>query len=104
MAMIMANKFSSIIKKANQASLFSRSFLLTKLFSSKFKFAGIIGIIIQKSSLHEVIIGLANKTKVQNHIGAIDAAAVLAESATGIVLGINIPDSKLLLLKTMKID
>jgi len=104
MAIIMANKFSSIIKKANQAPLFLRSFLLTKLFSSKFKFAGTISIIIQKASHHEVIIGLANKTKVQNYIGAIHAAAVLAESATGIVFGTNIPDSKLLLLKTMKID
>jgi acyl-coenzyme A thioesterase PaaI-like protein len=106
MGIIMTNKFSTIIKKANKAPLFLRSFLLTKLFSSKVKFAGTTGIVIQKVSHHEVIIGLANKTKVQNHIGGIHAvaAAVLAESATGIVFGMNVPDSKLPLLKTMKID
>jgi acyl-coenzyme A thioesterase PaaI-like protein len=106
MGIIMANKFSTIIKKANKAPPFLRSFLLTKLFSSKVKFAGTTGIAIQKVSHHEVIIRLKNKTKVQNHIGGIHAvaAAVLAESATGIVFGMNVPDSKLPLLKTMKID
>jgi hypothetical protein len=49
---------------------------------------------------------LANKKAVQNHIGGVHAiaAAVLAESATGIVFGMNVPDSKLPLLKSMKVN
>jgi len=43
---------------------------------------------------------------VQNHIKGIHAAAMalLAETATGFVVGMNLPDSKLPLLKSMKID
>ena len=42
----------------------------------------------------------------QNHIGSVHAAAtgLLAESATGFLVGIHLPDSKLPLLKQMQID
>ncbi|KGJ97323.1 DUF4442 domain-containing protein [Colwellia psychrerythraea] len=102
----MANKFSTIINKVNKAPEFLRSFLLTKLFASKVKFAGTTGIVIQEISTKKTKIFLANKKSVQNHIGGIHAiaAAVLAESATGIVFGMNVPDSKLPLLKNMQVN
>lgn len=102
----MANKFSTIISKVNKAPTFLRSFLLTKLFSSKVKFAGTTGIVIQEVSAKKTQISLANKKSVQNHIGGIHAiaAAVLAESATGIVFGMNVPDDKLPLLKSMQVS
>lgn len=42
----------------------------------------------------------------QNQISGIHAiaAAILSESATGIVFGMNVPDSKLPLLKSMQIN
>ncbi len=102
----MTNKFSSIIGKVNKTPVFIRSFLLTKLFSSKVKFAGTTGIIIKEVTANKTQLTLANKKSVQNHIGGIHAiaAAVLAESATGIVFGMNVPDSKLPLLKNIQVD
>ena len=102
----MKNKFNRIISTLNKAPARIRPFLLTKAFSSKVKFAGTTGIRIVSISQHEVIIQLANKKKVQNHIGGIHAiaAAVIAESATGIVFGMNVPDSALPLLKSMKMS
>ncbi|WP_019029182.1 DUF4442 domain-containing protein [Colwellia piezophila] len=102
----MANKFSTIISKVNKFPVFLRSFLLTKLFSSKVKFAGTTGIVIEEITPKKTQISLANKKSVQNHIGGIHAiaAAVLAESATGIVFGMNVPDSKLPLLKSMQVS
>jgi hypothetical protein len=102
----MANKFSTIISKVNKTPTFIRSFLLTKLFSSKVKFAGTTGIVIKEITLRKTQLFLANKKAVQNHIGGIHAiaAAVLAESATGIVFGMNVPDSKLPLLKSMQVN
>jgi acyl-coenzyme A thioesterase PaaI-like protein len=83
-----------------------RSFLLTKLFTSKVKFAGTAGIKITEITNERTKLILANKKAVQNHIGGVHAiaAAVLAESATGIVFGMNVPDSKLPLLKSMKVN
>jgi len=102
----MKNKFSRIIATLNKAPDRIRPYLLTKAFSSKVKFAGTTGIRIQSISQQEVIIKLANKRKVQNHIGGIHAiaAAVIAESATGIVFGMNVPDNALPLLKSMTME
>lgn len=83
-----------------------RPWLYTKLFCSQVKYANTTGIRITKLDKDQVEIELANKKKIQNHIGGVHAiaAALLAESATGIVFGINLPDSQLPLLKSMKID
>lgn len=102
----MANQFNNIVTKINKSPLFLRSFLLTKLFTTKVKFAGTTGIKIETVTNNQVRLSLANKKSVQNHIGGIHAiaAAVLAESATGIVFGMNVPDSKLPLLKSMQVN
>ena len=48
----------------------------------------------------------ANRRKVQNHIRGVHAAGMvlLAETATGFCVGMNVPDDKLPLIKTMKVD
>ena len=53
----------------------------------------------------QAVLTLENKKKVRNHIGGIHAiaAALLAESATGIVFGMNVLDSCVPLLKSMTI-
>ncbi len=99
----MANTFSRVVNKAYQAPRFLQPFLLTLIFCTKVKYAKTTGIKIKKISHQEVIITLANKKKVQNHIGGIHAvaAALLAESTTGIVFGMNVPDTCIPLLKSM---
>jgi uncharacterized protein (TIGR00369 family) len=103
---IMSNRFSRYVGFANKLPIKLRAFALTRLFCSQVKFAGTSGIRIHTISATEVEITLANKKKVQNHIGGIHAvaAAVLAESATGIVFAMNVSDSSLPLLKSMKIS
>lgn len=83
-----------------------QSFLLTTFFASKVKFAGTTGVKIDKVTHQQTVLSLKNKKSVQNHIGGIHAiaAAVLAESATGIVFGMNVPDDSVPLLKSMRIE
>jgi len=102
----MSNRLSKLVKKINFAPKALRPWLLTKLFCSQVKYANTTGIRITKISDEQVTIELANKKRVQNHIGGVHAvaAALLAESATGIAFGIHLPDSRIPLLKSMKID
>jgi acyl-coenzyme A thioesterase PaaI-like protein len=102
----MTNRFSRFINKVNKAPVFLQSFLLTKFFCSMVKFAGTTQVKLIKVTHHQVELTLANKKKVQNHIGGIHAiaAALLAESATGIVFGMNVPDTCVPLLKSMNIQ
>lgn len=99
----MANRLSGFVNKIYKTPQFMQSFLLTQLFSQQVKYAKTTGIKITKISHQEVIITLANKKKVQNHIGGIHAvaAALLAESTTGIVFGMNVSDTCIPLLKSM---
>jgi acyl-coenzyme A thioesterase PaaI-like protein len=79
----------------------------TWLFSSAVgrivKFTGTAGISYDLMSRNKVIVSMKNRPKVRNHIGQIHAAAMmlLAETATGMVLGMNVPDDKIPLLKYM---
>jgi uncharacterized protein (TIGR00369 family) len=53
-----------------------------------------------------VVVSVKNRRRVQNHIKGVHAAAMalLAETATGFAVGLNLPDDKLPLIKTMKVD
>jgi acyl-coenzyme A thioesterase PaaI-like protein len=76
------------------------------LFTSQVKLAGTARLRILAMSESEATVRLANKKRVQNHIGGIHAvgAALAAESASGIVFGMNVPDSHLPLLKSMTLE
>jgi len=70
------------------------------------KFVGTAGLHIEELTEARCVVSLANKTKVQNHIGGIHAAAMalLAETATGFVVGMNVPDDRVPVIKTMRVD
>ena len=52
------------------------------------------------------VVTVRYRRKVGNHIGTLHAAAMAlaAESATGFVAAMNIPDSKVLVIKTMELN
>jgi len=60
----------------------------------------------EEISSERVVVSIRNRRKVQNHIKGVHAAAMalLAETATGFCVGMNVPDDKLPLIKTLKVD
>lgn len=79
--------------------------LLTWMFRYKVKLTGTAKLDIVHTDLTSVVFRVKNRTRVQNHIGSVHAAAMalIAESATGFVVGINLPGDKLPLIKTMEL-
>ncbi len=69
-------------------------------------FVGTSGLRYEEITPQRVVVRIRNQRKVQNHIKGVHAAAMalLAETATGFCVGMNLPDDKLPLIKTMKID
>jgi uncharacterized protein (TIGR00369 family) len=57
-------------------------------------------------SPERVVLIVRNRRRVQNHIGTVHGAAVvlLAETASGFVVGLNLPDERVPVIKTIKID
>ncbi|WP_230371531.1 DUF4442 domain-containing protein [Paludibacterium denitrificans] len=76
------------------------------MFGKVVPFLSTAGLRFEEVSQQRLVVSLRNRRKVQNHIKGIHAAAMalLAETATGFVVGMNVPDDKLMLLKSMKID
>jgi acyl-coenzyme A thioesterase PaaI-like protein len=67
---------------------------------------GAAGLRFDHVSAERVVVSLKNRRRVRNHIKGIHAGAMalLAETATGFCVGMNLPDSKLPLIKSMHID
>lgn len=80
--------------------------LISSIFGFAVRFAGTGGVRFERLDELCAILHMRNRRKVRNHIGGIHAAAMalLAESATGAVFGLNLPAGKLPLLKSMHID
>ncbi len=79
---------------------------LTMFFGRVIPFAGTSNIQIEELNQDRSVLIVKNKKKVQNHIKGVHAAAMalLAESATGYLCGMNCPDDKLLLIKSMNLN
>lgn len=104
--MAVANRLNRVVALIYRLPASWRPRLLSGLFGWQVKLVGTAGIRVQAISRSSATLSIANRTKVQNHIHGVHAAAMalLAESATGFVVGMNLPDSKLLLLKSLHVD
>lgn len=80
--------------------------LLSKAIGRVVPFVGTTGLKFEVMTRERVIVKVNNRKKNRNHIGQIHAAAMvlLAETATGMVVGMNVPDDKVPLVKYIKTD
>ncbi len=102
----MPNRMTQMVERLKRFSPALRYFLLSKSFGRVVPFFGTAGIRIEELSHSQVVMTLENRRKVQNHISTVHAAAMtlLAESATGILMGMNVPDDKYLVIKSLHVD
>ncbi|MGL6072469.1 DUF4442 domain-containing protein [Craterilacuibacter sp.] len=82
-----------------------RTFVLSRIFGRVVPFLATSGLHFDEVGAQKMVVSLTNHRMVQNHIKGVHAAAMalLAETSTGFVVGMNMPDDKLMLLKSMNI-
>ncbi|WP_111498556.1 MULTISPECIES: DUF4442 domain-containing protein [Marinobacter] len=100
------NKLHGIVSRINRLPDFARPRALSLFFGKAVPFTGTTGIRIETLDDSRCVISLANKRRVQNHIGGVHAVAslLLAESATGFLVGLNVPDDKVPVIKTVRAE
>lgn len=100
------NFLASIVDKINNKPKLYRNWLLNYLLGSTIKFVGTAGVKCETLTREQSIWTLKNKKKVRNHIKGVHAAAMglLAETATGMVVGMNVPDDRIPVIKSMKVN
>lgn len=104
--MASSNVLSRAVAKVSPLPPGLRGHLITALFTRQVRFAGTGGVRFLELAEGRAVLEMRNRRKVRNHIGGIHAAAMalLAETATGAVLGMTIPDTHIPLLKSMRVD
>ncbi|MCJ8168052.1 DUF4442 domain-containing protein [Atopomonas sediminilitoris] len=100
------NRLTRIVNILHKLPTSWYSPLITWVFGSNVKFAGTAKIKIHELTHERSVMSIGNRRKVQNHIKGVHAAAMalVAESATGFSVGMNVPDDKLPVIKTLKVD
>jgi uncharacterized protein (TIGR00369 family) len=102
----MANRMNRTITGFDRFPTWLKPWLLSMFFGRIVPFFGTAGIRIEELTASRVVMTITNRRAVQNHIGTVHAAAMtlLAESATGILMGMNVPDDKYLVVKSLHVD
>lgn len=100
------NRLSKLVKATSKLPKGIRSTLWSKAFGRVVPMVGSANIRYLEVSHSKVVVKIENHRAMQNHIGQVHACAMalIAETATGFVTGMNVPDSCIVLIKSFKID
>ncbi|OUS40939.1 DUF4442 domain-containing protein [Oleispira antarctica] len=100
------NRLTSVVNTFQKLPVSVRTFALSKAMGRVIKYAGTSGLRFEKLTANECIVVIPNRKKVQNHIGSVHAAAMglLAETATGFMTGLTVPDNRIIVIKSMNLE
>lgn len=100
------NNLNRIVSKLSFLPPSVRSSVISRIFGRVVPYIGTSGLRYEELTPERVVVTIRNRRPVQNHIKGVHAAAMalLAETATGFAVGMNLPDDKLPLIKTLKVD
>ena len=98
------NRLQRQLERLSEVAAFARPWYRNIVLRRAVPFIGTAGIKFVDLSTERVEVTLANERKVQNHLQGIHASAMnlLAETATGMVVGMNVRDDCIPLAKEIK--
>jgi acyl-coenzyme A thioesterase PaaI-like protein len=102
----MPNRLSRAIGRVSKLPGLVRTRALTTVLRTAVPFLGASGVIVEELTESRCIVVVRNRRRVRNHIGGIHAAAttLVAETATGMVVGMNVPDDRAPVVKTIHVE
>lgn len=104
--MTQTNRLSKLVKTTSKFSKRVRNALWSRAFGRVVPMVGTAKVQYLEMLPNKVVVQLANHKAMQNHIGQIHACAMalIAETATGFVTAMNVPDTAIVLIKSFKVD
>ena len=99
-----SNRLERQLERLAEVPAFARPWFRSIVMRRAVPFAGTARLDFLQMGRARVEVGLRNEKRVQNHIGGIHASAMnlLAETATGMVVGMNVRDDCIPLAREMK--
>nr|WP_174507357.1 DUF4442 domain-containing protein [Acinetobacter sp. Marseille-Q1620] len=104
--MTQTNRLSKVVKATSRFPKSIRSTLWSKAFGRVVPMVGTAHVKYLEVSPARVTVKIDNHKAMQNHIGQVHACAMalIAETATGFVTGMNVPDHCIVLIKSMQVN
>jgi acyl-coenzyme A thioesterase PaaI-like protein len=101
-----ASQLARTVSKLDRLPTMLRGFVRDRVLGRAVPLVGTARLHFAELSAERVVIHIANRRSVQNHIGGVHAAAMalLAETASGFCVGMHLPDDRLPLIKRMEVD
>ncbi len=102
----MPNKLARSIAAVSKLPAPIRGAALTAVVGNVVPFVGTAGLVVEELTEERAVISVKNRRKVRNHIGGVHAAAMtlIAETASGFVVGMNVPDDKAPVVKRLGVE
>ncbi|MEB3793396.1 DUF4442 domain-containing protein [Acinetobacter sp. IK40] len=100
------NRLYKLVKTTSKFAKGIRSTLWSKAFGRVVPMVGTANIRYLEVDKDHVTVRIENQRNMQNHIKGVHAAAMalLAETATGFLTGLHVPDDRILLIKSLHVD
>jgi acyl-coenzyme A thioesterase PaaI-like protein len=100
------NRLSRIVKHLGLVPGPLRAVALTAVVRRTVPFTATAGLRVEELAGERVAVRLTNRRPVRNHIGTLHAAAMAlaAETCSGFVVAMNVPDSRTLVIKSLKVE
>lgn len=104
--MTQSNRLSKLVNATSKFPQGIRSTLWSKAFGRIVPMVGTANIRYLEVDQQHVVVRIENQRNMQNHIKGVHAAAMalLAETATGFLTGLHVPDHRILLIKSLHVD
>ena len=100
------NRLERQLERLNEVPAFARPWFRSVVLGRAVPFTGTAKLRYEEMSAKSVQIFVANSPKVRNHIGGVHAMAstLAAETATGMVMGMNVRDDCVPVVKDMRVQ
>jgi len=104
--MAVDNQFTRILRRYDWVPAPLRKPLISWAIGRTIRFVGTAGIEIDTLTPTRVVARLPNRSRVQNHVGGLHAAAMalLAETVTGLVVALNVPGESVPVIRTLEVS
>jgi acyl-coenzyme A thioesterase PaaI-like protein len=100
------NRMAKSLKPLERVPTPLRARLRSMIMGRIVPFVGTAGLSIDELTDSRAVVSIRNRRPVRNHIGGVHAAAMalLAETASGFVVGMNVPDDRVPVIKSLHVD
>ncbi len=100
------NRLSRIAQRLEFLPERLRRLAVTQVVRKTVPFTETACLVVEELTESRVTVFVENRRRVRNHIGGLHAAAMTlaAETCSGFVVGMNVPDSRMLLMKSLQVE